>query len=573
MEMHMWIIKRILSFESIRLTPVGATSQTKKLMQRGVCALLGVLACGGMVSSRALHAQTPTDPNAAAVTAPAGGTDPRQLPLTPTEQREKQIREFDPLGMDDTKKNKNTTERPADAPIPGSIADSEQRNAPARRGPQVTEDKADNGPVQEYTGPAVLSRSYTINRPLVPEQVKWTESIGVSSVYDTGVTGRGIKPDGSPADGGSNLVGTMVNWTFGGRHYFRRDMISVNYAGNYSRYSQSTGYNGSNQSLSLLYSHVLTRRISLNLGVVGSQYSQNYTLQNQTAGPESIANVDIASSPNLQLYDTGTRQLSTQADLTWQKSNRLSLSAGVAWFGIARNSPQLLGTTGQQAHGDVNYRITRKTTIGTYYSYNHYLFSHGFGMSDTNSVGLIYSYALSRTMQIRFRGGISRVESLGLQTVPINPFIAALLGQAYGIVDVSQRIRTTDYSVQVVRDFHRRATLSLAYARGISPGNGVFQTSQQESAGATLTTRVFRTYTLDIGGGRDSLASVAQALGNYQSTYARLGLGRTLRRGIGLNFGIDYRHFDVTNFAALRNQIRITSGFTWGSGTGRLWPF
>ena len=38
-------------------------------------------------------------------------------------------------------------------------------------------------------------------------------------------------------------------------------------------------------------------------------------------------------------------------------------------------------------------------------------------------------------------------------------------------------------------------------------------------------------------------------------------------------FAIDYRHFDVTNFAALQNQLRITSGVTWSSGTGRLWPF
>ena len=97
--------------------------------------------------------------------------------------------------------------------------------------------------------------------------------------------------------------------------------------------------------------------------------------------------------------------------------------------------PALLGVTGQQARGDVNYRLTRKTTIGTYYSFSHYLYPHGFGNSDTNTAGLIYSYAFSRTMQIRLRGGLSRVESLGLQSVEINPVIAALLGQSSGIVD------------------------------------------------------------------------------------------------------------------------------------------
>ncbi|HXE65049.1 MAG TPA: hypothetical protein VN519_16015 [Bryobacteraceae bacterium] len=551
-------------------------------MEKGVCVRLIVLACGGIVLSGAIFAQTApaADPNAGALTAPPGSVDPRPdpnaLPLTPTEEREKLVREYDPLAQETSKgqaKGKAGQTPPGETPIPGSIADSDQRSAEARRGPQVTEDDAEAGPVQEYNGPAVLSRSYTINRPLVPEQVKWSESLGVSSIYDSGVTGHLINPDGSPASGSSTLIGTMVNWSFGGRHYFRHDQIAVNYTGNMQRYSGANAYDGANHLLNLSYSHVLTRRLSLNFVEAGAYYSQNYTLQNQTVGPESIANINLASSPNLQLYDTATKQFSSQVDLTWQKSSRLSMSIGGSWFGIARNSPQLLGTTGEQAQSDINYRFTRKTTVGAYYSFSHYRYSHGFGTSDTNGIGLIYSYALTRTMQIRFRGGVSRVESLGLQTVRINPLIAAILGETFGIVDVSQRIRTADYSAQFVKDFGGHASFSLAYARGISPGNGVFQTSQQVSSSGTFTTRVFRVYTLSLGAGRDSLASIAQALGNYQSDYGRIGLSRTYKRGVGLNFTIDYRHFDVTSFAALRNQIRITSGVTWSPGTGRLWPF
>jgi hypothetical protein len=556
-------------------------------MQKRFLARLAVLVCGGIVFSGAVLAQAEQpaqvqDPNAGAITAPAAGADtrpdPRQLPLTPVEERERQVREYDPLDNDaqskkEKSKAKSDQTSPADAPIPGSIADSNERSVEARRGPQVTEDSADAGPVQEYTGPAVLSRSYTINRPLVPEQVKWSQSFGVSSVYDSGVSAGAINPDGSPAGGSSTLIGTTLNWSFGGRHYFHHDVISVDYTGNMQRYSGPTGYNGGNHSLVASYSHLLTRRLTLELSGAGSIYSQNYTLQNQTAGPESIADVNIASSPNLQLYDTGTKQLSSQADLRWQKSSRLSMSVGTSWFGVARNSPQLLGNTGQQARGDVNYRLTRNTTVGAYYSFNHYRYSHGFGTSDTNGVGLIYSYALSRTMQVRFRGGISKIDSLGLQTIAINPLIAAILGEAFGIVDVSQSIRTSDYSAQFVKDFKGRASLSFAYARGISPGNGVFQTSQQESSSVTFTTRIFKTYSMNLAAGRDSLASVAQALGNYQSDYGRIGFSRAYRRGVGLNFSIDYRHFDVTNFAAVRNQIRITSGVTWNPGTGRLWPF
>jgi len=347
----------------------------------------------------------------------------------------------------------------------------------------------------------------------------------------------------------------------------------VNYNGNWSQYAGGGSFNGTNQSITVGYEHVLSRRLTLNLSGTGSVLSQNYSLENQPVGPETIANINLASSPNIQIYDTGAKQFSSQADVTWQKTSRLSFSGGVSYFGIARNSPELLGVTGEQARGDVNYRLTHKLTVGAYYTFSHYVYPHGVGNSDTNTYGLIASYAVNRTMQIRFRGGLSRVYSLGEQTVEINPVIAALLGVSTGIIDSTQTYQTTDFSAQFVKDFRGTATASVAYARGISPGNGIYQTSQQESISASLTARVFRTYSLQAGLGRDTLESVAQNLGKYQSEYARISLNRVYRRGIGLSLGAEYRYFDIATLGSLRNQLRISSGFTWSPGTGRLWPF
>jgi hypothetical protein len=540
-------------------------------MRIGVYALLVVSACGGSV-----FAQTPAAESPAPVGTAQSQPDSGQPALSPVEERDQQIRQVDPLDRDD-KETRDKTKADRDAEkrrtqeqtaIPGSIAASEQNSLP-RLGPQVVEDE--EAPVQEYSGPAVLSRSYSINQPLIPEQVKWQESVGLSSVYDTGIS-RQVNPDGSLGPPGT-LTGAMATWSLAGRHYFRRDVVSVSYSGNWSQYSGLGAYNGANQSLSVSYEHVLSRRVTLNLSGTGSILSQNYSLENQPVGPETIANINLASSPNIQIYDTGAKQLTSAADLTWQKTSRLSFSGGVSYFGIDRDSPQLLGVTGEQARGDVNYRLTRKLTVGSYYSFSHYVYPHGVGNSDINTFGLIASYAINRTTQIRFRGGLSRVYSLGEQTVEINPLIAALLGVSTGIIDSTQIYKTTDFSAQFVKDFRGRATASLAYARGISPGNGVYQTSQQESISGILTVRVFRTYSLQAGLGRDTLESVAQNLGKYQSEYARVSLNRTYRRGIGLSLAAEYRYFDVATLGAVRNQLRITSGFTWSPGMGRLWPF
>ncbi|HEX4276760.1 MAG TPA: hypothetical protein VHZ74_15490, partial [Bryobacteraceae bacterium] len=527
-------------------------------MQTGVYVLLVAVAWG-----RTVLAQTPatgTQPADTPTAVVPFGTSPPAV-----DQRDKEVREVDPLDQSskegkkkaETDRKAQKREKPDSSAVPGSIAAEDQDKANQRQGPEVVDEDPDKAPVQEYTGPAVLSRSYSINRPLIPEQVKWEERLGLSSVYDTGIV-RNVNPDGTPA-GGSTLTGTMLDWFLAGRHYFRRDMVAVEYTGNMTRYIGPGAYSGTNQSVTVDYSHVLSRRLTLNVSGLGSILSQNYSLDNPTVGPGSIANVNLASSPNVEIFDTGTKQFTGTADLTWQKSSRLSFSAGTSYFGIDRNSPELLGVTGQQARGDVNYRLTRKTTVGTYYSFSHYLYPHGFGNSQTNSVGLIYSYAFNRTLQIRFRGGVSRVGSLGLQTVPIDPTLAILLGQASGLIDSSQTFKTTDYSAQLIKDFRSGSTVSFAYARGISPGNGVFQTSQQESITANFTARVFRTYTFSFGGGRDTLKSVAEDLGRYQSYDGRISLGRTYRRGIGLSFTVDYRYFDLAQLGSLRNQLRITS--------------
>src|SRR5580700_1654937 len=131
--------------------------------------------------------------------------------------------------------------------------------------------------------------------------------------------------------------------------------------------------------------------------------------------------------------------------------------------------------SGQQFRGDVTYRLTSRMTIGAYYSFNQYLYTRGTGNSATNTFGGTWSYAFNRTTQLRFRGGFSQVESVGLEEVQINPVIAALLGVNNGVIDSYLTYKTTDFSAQFVKDFHGgRTTASLSYARGISPGNGVF---------------------------------------------------------------------------------------------------
>jgi hypothetical protein len=549
----------------------------------GVCAVLFTFACELSLLAQQPQASQPTSSASTQPTAVPDSQDSQQPALTPEQQRQQQIRQFDPLDRGGDKESRERDKAARDAekrreqaqtPTPGSIAATERDQAGSGAGPRVLSDDDAEQPVQEYTGPAVLSRSYSVSRPLIPQQLKWTESVGVGEAYNSGVS-QTINPNGSFS--GASFVGTMLNWSLIGRHYFRHDQIAVNYAGSYSQYAGPGGYSGSNNSIAVDYSHVLARRLTLNVTGVGSIFSQNYVFDNATVGPETtVANINLASSPNIQITDLGTKQFSTQIDVVWQKSARLSFDGGISYFAVERDAPGLLGMTGEQGRGDMNYRLTRKMTVGAYYSYSYYIFPHGFGTTHTNTTGAIFSYALSSTMQLRLRGGFSDVNNLELQPVQIAPAIAVLLGQSTGLIDASAKVVTSDVSAQFVKDFRGGKTATVAFAQGVSPGNGVFQTSKQESISASFALPLFRTYTVRAALGRDSLTAIGvpqAALGNYASEYGTISISRALRRGVALNFAATFRHFLVSDSAILENQLMLTSGLSWGSQNGRLWPF
>ncbi len=161
---------------------VRSSGQTLKIMRlAGQCALLLVSLWGvSLPAQEPAPAETPAAlPANQAPDATPPDRDKDLKPLTPEQQREEEIRQVDPLDRTTADKDARDKDKAApdqkknaqtDTPLPGSIAASE-RDA-QRKGPRVSEGDATDEPVQEYTGPAVLSRSYSVNRPLIPEGVE-----------------------------------------------------------------------------------------------------------------------------------------------------------------------------------------------------------------------------------------------------------------------------------------------------------------------------------------------------------------------------------------------------------------
>ena len=357
-----------------------------------------------------------------------------------------------------------------------------------------------------------------------------------------------------------------------GRHFWKHDQAGINYTGNYSQYASKAGYNGTNQFLNADLAHEFSRRLTLNLVETGSITNQSNALINEAAAPGmSVANLDLAASPTTAILDEGIRQFTSMADLTWRKSARLSVNFGGGFFAVERTGADLFGNTGYQARADVSYRYTRKMTVGLYYSYTDFTFTKHIEISNANTFGAIFSYALGPRTQFRSRTGVTRSESEGLTTVTIDPAIAALIGRSTAIVDSYRLALLSDISAELVKDFGRNRTANISYARGIAPGNGVLLASMQETESGSFSTMLTRRFRATAGAGHTKLSSISQTIAEYGTTYVTFGVSRTYSHGLASNFQVDYRRFSLSNEPVLHSQFRVSTGITWGPGEDRLW--
>ena len=173
------------------LTRILTRSETFIMLIRpgAICVALLIFACGSTLLAQQPAASAPP-PAGAATAAPA--QDAQQPALTPEQQRapaDPPIRSAGPQQRQgyqsagkSSPRGRETEER--------RISLRRRVRSPRRNGmPRVRQDPGSpktmtmgDEPVQEYTGPAVLSRSYSVTRPLIPQQLKWTETLGISTV-------------------------------------------------------------------------------------------------------------------------------------------------------------------------------------------------------------------------------------------------------------------------------------------------------------------------------------------------------------------------------------------------------
>ncbi|PWU06100.1 MAG: hypothetical protein C5B51_13000 [Terriglobia bacterium] len=419
-----------------------------------------------------------------------------------------------------------------------------------------------------YEGPALLTRGQAPAAMARP-QIELRPFIDLTGIYDSGLAGVTINDQGQLAS--VEAGGTEISGGISGVHSWRHTLVGLDYRGAWRHYTRATFYDGTDQSLLLGVTQQVTKHSFLQLRESAGLLSRDFGL----VGLPSTVPFDPSTSyvPTTDFFDNRTVYLSTQADLTLQKSVRLSFNVGADGFLAPRRSTALYGVTGAGARGDVQYRLTRRTTIGAAYMFTHFDFTKVFSGTDLHALVGSYAIRLSRSLEFTGYAGVLRSETKFVQSIPLDPVVAALLGQTIGNV-IAHRVDYLPTGNVRLSNAFRNGVLYLGGGRTVTPGNGLFLTSSVSTILAGYSYTGLRRWSLGSEVNASLARSIGNVLGDYRNYSASVTVSRQIKGGLHTIAAFSVRKYDSPDFHSYHRLIyttRIGIGYSPGDVPLRIW--
>ena len=420
----------------------------------------------------------------------------------------------------------------------------------------------------QYGGPAILARGQAPGA-MATAQIDFRPFVSVMGVYDHGLNGVSVEANGVPVNDAS--YGVMIGYGVSGLHSWKHTKVGLSYSGSFAHYAK-TFYDGINsQSLQLSVTHQLSRHATLSLNGSAVLYGSN---QATPTLPQTLEfDPGTTYVPTNDFFDNRTISLSAQPSLAIQRSRRLSFMLGGDGLLTRRRSSALYGATGYGAHADIQYRASRRTTVGVMYSYLHYTFTGISGGTDAHTVGGTYSAIVSRSTEFSATAGISKYENVFVEIVPIDPAIAAVIGVS-SAQRVSYLAATTPNINARLSKTVPRGTVFVFGSHGINPGNGLFLTSTSTNAGSGYSYTGLRRWSISAGAIYNSSHSEGNVLGSYGSYAANVSASRQVARWTHAILAFNARKYesgDFKNYNKWAYSVNLGLSFTPGEIPIRFW--
>jgi len=420
----------------------------------------------------------------------------------------------------------------------------------------------------QYGGPAILARGQSPGA-MDASQIDFRPYVSVTGTYTAGLNGVSVDANGAPVNDSS--YGGSLSFGVSGLHSWKHTKLGLNYSTGFSLYSKSF-YDGiDSQSFQLSITHQLSRHAVLSFGTSSVLYGSNRA----TPTLPQMIEFDPSTTyiPTNDFFDNRTFSISTQASVVIQKSRRLSYVVGGDAFLTRRRSTALYGTKGIGAHGDIQYRVSSRSTVGVMYAYMHYGFNGIYGSTDSHTIGGTYSTILSRSTQFSATVGVSRYENLFVEIVPIDPAIAAVIG-----ISSAQRVTyLASFTPNLAARFSKvvpRGTVFLNASHSLNPGNGLFLTSTSTNSGGGYSYQGLRRWAISAGANYNTSTSQGNVVGQYGSYSANVSASRQVARMTHGVFSFDLRKYDSGDFQNYNKwsySVSLGLSFSPGDIPVRLW--
>lgn len=400
-----------------------------------------------------------------------------------------------------------------------------------------------------YSGPSILSRGPVGDVGARGDLLVLQPSLQLLGSYENGLYLPSMDSRGR-TEGSAGSFGAAAVASLGGYHRWKQTILGLSYNGNFRHYTRNPYMDGIDQMLSLNLQHQASARTTVSVTGSGGTYSRGYGWGAMGSTPLNYGDYSqgfdptLAAIPQLDLLDTRTYYAAAGADMTHQKSARLSYHIGGTAFAVRRRTRGMVELNGYSGRADVAYRVSRNSTLGVDYSFNSFRFVRGFGASDFHTVALNYSVRLDRHWTLSLRGGGYRLENLRAVRVELDPLVAAILGQSAGVEALYKVNYGTTFGANVARNF-RRAGLSFRYDRGLMPGNGIFLTSRQDSAGGGYSYQGWRRLGLSIDAGWARYSTTFQDYGTYKSYTAGASASYRVARYVHVVAHASWRRYNL----------------------------
>ena len=417
-----------------------------------------------------------------------------------------------------------------------------------------------DSPEQQYAGPSILSRDKGLIGERGGKLIDFRFYGQITGIYDSGLAPVSVDSAGNAVNVGADY-GVETGFGVVGSRTWNRDKLSLEYHGSYKHYTNNPFFDGTDQFLNMTYSRALKRHVMLDV----KETAGSTSLANGYFTFVPLTNTDLFAVPTNELFDNPTRYLQSRLDLTWQKTARLSFSIGGEGFVVRRRSLALAGLNGFRTRADAAYRLTRKQTISLNYAYSYFDFQRFFGNGSIQSAGLGYSFGLTRKLEFSSQGGVQAAHVLGLQSVSLDPAIGAIVGRTTATTTFDRTVYGPFAEARLIRRFSK-ASLSVGYSMGATPGNGVYLTSRQNVGTVDYSYVGFRRLTAGVNASYGQLSALGQTLGKYSNYQSGASLVYRLMRDTHLTVRYDFRHFTTQNAGYQKDSNRLTLGVAYSPG-------